>query len=202
MARMTVASAPGTGSITLGSAVLGYQTFAASGAANGQVLSYGIRDGNDFEVGRAPYSSTGPTLGRGPLFSSNGNAAINASASAIVYITLLAEDLQPVIVSKSSNYAVQSGDSGTLFDNTGAVSEVDFTLPPAAAGLGFVFTVVVAQIVKIIANGADKIAVGSSNSIAGGSIQSAAPFSVVKLYSSNLPAQWIAENAVGPWQVT
>lgn len=93
MAQMSVTGTPGTGTITLSAAVAGYQTFAAAGVLNGGLVSYGITDGTNFEVGRGTYSSSGPTLTRGPLFSSNSNAAISATSSALVRVTLLAEDL-------------------------------------------------------------------------------------------------------------
>lgn len=105
MARCFVASAPGTGSISLGAAVPGYQTFAAAGVLNGASFSYNITDFNGvaapgfpygsetgWEVGATTFSSAGPTIVRGPLFSSNGNIAINASANAQVWITALASD--------------------------------------------------------------------------------------------------------------
>jgi hypothetical protein len=95
---MTVAVAPGVGPATLGTAIFGYQTFAAAGAVNGESFSYNLSDFNSqgvltaWEVGTASYSSTGPTLTRTPLFSSNSNAAINASALAQAWITALATD--------------------------------------------------------------------------------------------------------------
>lgn len=94
-AQMTVASAPGTGAITLGSAVSGFQSFAAAGAATGQLVSYAIQDtAGAFEYGRGTYSSTGPTLTRTTILgSSNSGSAINATAAAIVTATALAEDL-------------------------------------------------------------------------------------------------------------
>lgn len=94
-AQMTVASAPGTGAITLGSAVSGFQTFAAAGASSGQIVSYAIQDAaGAFEYGRGTYSSTGPTLTRTTILgSSNSGSAINATAAAIVTATALAEDL-------------------------------------------------------------------------------------------------------------
>lgn len=94
LARMTVSSAPGTGSsITLGSAVAGHITFVNAGIANGNVITYAIRDGANSEIGTATYSTTGPSLtGRTVLNSTNGNAAINASANAEVFITASASD--------------------------------------------------------------------------------------------------------------
>jgi hypothetical protein len=94
MAKMSVSGTPGTGTITLGSAVSGYQTFAAAGVVDGEVVSYSILDGTNWEVGRGTYTASGATLSRGPLFSNANNAAINASSSAVVWIAPLAEDFK------------------------------------------------------------------------------------------------------------
>lgn len=100
MARMTVTTAPGTGPIHLGTFVFGYQTFAASGVVDGEGLAYNLTDfdaNNNviaWEVGNpGVYSAAGLTLSRAPLYSSNGNAAINAGPLAQVWLTLLAETL-------------------------------------------------------------------------------------------------------------
>jgi len=92
---MTVSSAPGTGSsIGLGSAVAGHLSFAQGGISNGDVITYAIRDGSNSEIGTATYSTTGPSLsGRTVTNSTNSNAAINATASAEVFITASADDI-------------------------------------------------------------------------------------------------------------
>src|SRR5205823_1441255 len=53
--------------------------------------------------------------------------------------------------SKTANYTIVAGDSGSYFDNSGSTGEVDFTLPAYAAGLQYCFTVTAAQILKVIA---------------------------------------------------
>jgi hypothetical protein len=100
MAQMTVALAPGTGSITLGAAAVAdgitYLTFAAAGVQNNDVVSYRIADPPAWEIGRGAYTATGPILGRGLLKSSTGSL-ISASAAALVSIVALAEDFLPTI---------------------------------------------------------------------------------------------------------
>jgi hypothetical protein len=89
---MTTATT-GTGTITLGSAVSGYLTFALAGVTNGTVVSYGIKDGANSEVGTGTYTSSGTTLSRTVTVSTNSNSAINLSGTAEVYITARAEDI-------------------------------------------------------------------------------------------------------------
>jgi hypothetical protein len=90
-AKMTTATT-GTGTITLGSAVDGYQTYAAAGVSDGDVVRYVIEDGNNWEIGTGTYTSSGTTLSRTVLESSNAGAAINLSGDAVVYVTAVAED--------------------------------------------------------------------------------------------------------------
>lgn len=84
--RMTTATT-GTGTITLGSAVSGYQSFADGGITNGQSVHYVIEDGSAWEIGTGTYTSSGTTLTRTVEESSNSDAAINLSGSAQVFIT-------------------------------------------------------------------------------------------------------------------
>jgi hypothetical protein len=95
MAQMTVASAPGTGPITLGAAAVAdgitYLTFAQAGALNADILPYRIADPPNWEIGQAPYTAgSPPILGRGLLKSSTGSL-ISASAAALVSVVPLAE---------------------------------------------------------------------------------------------------------------
>jgi len=94
-AKMTT-STTGTGTITLGTAVDGFQTFAAAGVSNGETVRYCIEDGTtNFELGSGVFTASGTTLSRIVSESSNSNNAINLSGSAIVFITAIAADLQP-----------------------------------------------------------------------------------------------------------
>ncbi|MEH2513930.1 hypothetical protein V1291_005284 [Nitrobacteraceae bacterium AZCC 1564] len=92
LARMTTATT-GTGTITLGAAVAGYLSFAQAGVANGDVVDYAIKDGNNSEIGTGTYAAAGRTLTRSVSASTNGNAAINLSGTAEVFITARAETL-------------------------------------------------------------------------------------------------------------
>jgi hypothetical protein len=92
LARMSTATV-GTGTITLGSAVPGFLTFAGAGVSNGDVVSYAVADGANSEIGTGSYTSAGTTLTRTVNRSTNGNAAISLSGTAQVFITPRAEDL-------------------------------------------------------------------------------------------------------------
>lgn len=83
------AAAPGTGNVTLGSAELGYQTFAAIG--NNNSTYYAIQDlaNNLWEVGEGVFTTSGPTLTRSQVLSNSaGNtSAINFTNAVEVFVT-------------------------------------------------------------------------------------------------------------------
>jgi len=81
----------GTGSITLGGAVSGYQSFAVVGNAN--TCYYTIVNSSAWEVGIGTYSTTGPTLARTTVLSnSSGNTSpITLVGASSVFLTYPAE---------------------------------------------------------------------------------------------------------------
>jgi len=84
-------STSGTGTITLGSAVTGFRTFADGGIVNGDVVTYVVEDGNSYEIGTGTYTHSGTTLSRS-LQSSSTGSLLNLSGSASVFITLSSQD--------------------------------------------------------------------------------------------------------------
>lgn len=111
-ARVTVSST-GTGTLTLSTAVAGYQTFTSAGVQNGDVVSYVIEDGLNWEVGEGTYTSSTNTLTRTVTQSFNGStygtSPISVTASAQVFISPLAAD----IISNSGNNTLSVTNGGT-----------------------------------------------------------------------------------------
>ncbi len=92
--RAKVATATtGTGTITLGSAESGYQTFADAGVVDADVVRYVIEDGTSWEIGSGTYTATGTTLSR-TLGESSTGALLSLTGAAVVYVSVAADDLQ------------------------------------------------------------------------------------------------------------
>lgn len=81
----------GTGTLTLGGAIAGYQSFAVVG--DGNTCYYTIVNATDWEVGVGTYSSTGPTLSRDTVLSNSlGNTSpITLVGASSVFLTYPAE---------------------------------------------------------------------------------------------------------------
>ena len=92
--RTSVSGTPGTGTISLGSAVAGFQGFSAAGATDGYTYAYLLEDGDNWEVGIGTWSSSGNTLARTTVIQSSagGTTPIAASSNTIVSVTMISND--------------------------------------------------------------------------------------------------------------
>tara|TARA_R110000822_G_scaffold15425_2_gene53132 strand:+ start:414 stop:1826 length:1413 start_codon:yes stop_codon:yes gene_type:complete len=119
--RAKVATATtGSGTITLGASESGFQTFAAAGVADADLVRYVIEDGTAWEIGSGTYTATGTTLSRTLGESSTGSLLV-LTGSAVVYVAATAADLAPVLELYAETY---SGSTATKPTSTysGAVA--------------------------------------------------------------------------------
>jgi len=113
----------GTGTIVLGGAALGYQSFAVIGDANSTYYTIADSTAGDWEVGIGTYYSGNTSMTRDTvLSSSNSSALVNfASGTKDVFVTQPAEMTaigggnQAILINQSTataNYTVASGTNG------------------------------------------------------------------------------------------
>lgn len=142
-ARVTITST-GTGTLSLGSPVSGYQSFASAGAQNNDVVSYVIEDGLNWEVGTGTFSSAANTLTRTVTQSSSGATAISVTTAAQVFISPLAADL--LLTGLGGTLAVSSGGTGATTLTgvvkgngtsafTAATAGTDYLAPPSGTSI-------------------------------------------------------------------
>jgi hypothetical protein len=139
--RVKVATATtGTGTITLGAAQTSFLTFAGGGVANGNQVSYLIEDGTAWEIGTGTYTASGTTLSRTVILSSNANAAINLSGTAVVSLTALPTDIvtldgtQTLTAKTLTSPAISGGTVNNASVGATTASTGAFTTLTATAG--------------------------------------------------------------------
>lgn len=136
-----VSGTPGTGTITLASAVTGSQSFSTAYGANATVDVF-ITDGTAWEVARnCTYTHSGTTLSRGTLEASSTGSAISLTSAAVVRVAASADSGRRWDAA-SLEHSTVTGTSGaisaavnTLYvaDMSGWTADRTLTLPATAA---------------------------------------------------------------------
>jgi hypothetical protein len=114
----------GTGTLTLGGAVLGFQSFAAIG--NGNTTYYAISDPitGDWEVGIGTYTSSGTTLSRDTVLSSSSSGSLIPFAAGTKNVFCTYPSERAVYLDSAGSYPVQNvfdtltADTATLVNGT------------------------------------------------------------------------------------
>tara|TARA_R110000737_G_scaffold115386_3_gene148249 strand:+ start:2402 stop:4432 length:2031 start_codon:yes stop_codon:yes gene_type:complete len=111
--RAKVATATtGTGTITLGAAESGYQTFADAGLVDTNVVRYVIEDGTAWEIGSGTYTASGTTLSR-VLEESSTGALLSLTGAAVVFVAATAADVPALYVENYSGSVTLPTATGT-----------------------------------------------------------------------------------------
>jgi len=108
-----VTTTTGTGTITLGVTVDGFQSFTDAGVADGDVVRYVIEDGSNFEIGTGTFDATGGTLTRTPSESTASGSQINLSGDAVVYVSAINLDLRSATGGGADEIFIQNGQTVT-----------------------------------------------------------------------------------------
>lgn len=120
-AKMTTATT-GAGTITLGAASSGFQSFAAAGVANGNTVTYVIEDGAAWEIGNGVYTTAGTTLSRALVSSSTGNLLV-LTGNAVVYVAVNAETITDIYTR-----VVTGGGTDAIFLENGQTVTTNYTI--------------------------------------------------------------------------
>ena len=129
----------GTGTITLGAAESGYQSFADAGVVDTNVVRYVIEDGDAWEIGTGTYTATGTTLTRTVTESSNADAAISLTGSAVVYVTATDADFREEGVGSITGQTLDLA-TGNVFSYTPAADTTFVFSNPPATGTAYGMT--------------------------------------------------------------
>lgn len=200
-AKMTVSAvaSSGTGALTLGSAVAGYQTLAAAGVADGDSVRYVIEEGSAWEIGTGTYTATGTTLSRTLVESSTGSLLV-ATTAAEVYVTAAAADFADLIETASINpqtgttYTLALTDRGQVVTIANAAANT-ITVPANATvafDTGSVVTVIQKGAGATTITGATGVTV---NGTSAGSVSISAQYQGVSLLKVAAD-EWIASGAI------
>jgi hypothetical protein len=115
---MTLASNPGTGTLTLGEANPGYASISAQGIS-GTSYSYSLREGNRYEVGIGTWSSSGGTFTRDYVLTSSSVDGITAKENFSQSATLIVNPNTSDFFSNTFVYTHSAGATVEDFNPTG-----------------------------------------------------------------------------------
>lgn len=104
------------------------------------------------------------------------------------------------ITAKTAGYNVLSGDSQTVFTNTGASGSVTFTLPTASAGLEYFFYIDAVQTVVVTAPASTTIRLGGTASATAGNVTAGAAGNMVHIIAIS-STQYVTLGYNGTWTV-
>jgi hypothetical protein len=132
----------GAGSLTLGGAVIGYQSF-NSALSNGDICYYAISDptNNAWEVGLGTFTSPS-TLARTTILASSNSGSVVALASGTkqVFLTVPAANIVPTVGQFTANHTITTSDSILECDASGGYFTL--TLPDAALYTGVTWVII------------------------------------------------------------
>ena len=140
----------GTGTLTLGGAVTGFETFTAN-LSDGDTTYYACTDNTDFEIGLGTFTTSGTTLARTTILaSSNSGSAVNwAAGTRTIFCTLPAAKavfLDASNVTNISNLKLASGATVTaILDEDGLSSDSATSLATQQSIKAYVDAQVTAQ---------------------------------------------------------
>jgi len=120
----------GTGTLSLGAALDGYQSFADAGVSDGNTVRYVIEEESQWEIGSGVYSAG--TLTRTVDESSNADSLITLAGAAKVFVTAAAEDLARGVAYTKLNFTATGGQ--TTFSATYTIGYVDVFLNGSKLG--------------------------------------------------------------------
>jgi len=119
-------STTGTGTLTLVTALSGFQSFAASGVVNADIVTYVIEDGTAWEIGNGVYTSSGTTLSRSLLSSSTGSLLV-LSGNAVVYVSVISQTIDDLYATKADLASPSFTGQASFADGTAALPSITNT---------------------------------------------------------------------------